>query len=78
MSYWISETGTNRMPGNVKSFYCDFRSDIPKLPKNGVKGDLSAGDTSSAQPCRYGSDCLCLEDSSVWILGKATNEWKDI
>ena len=24
------------------------------------------------------SVCLCLEDSSKWILSKATNEWKSV
>ena len=35
-------------------------------------------DTVAAYPCACGSDCMCLEDSSIWILGKDTNEWKEV
>lgn len=79
MSYWISEIGDiNRAPAGAKSFYCDFRTDIEKLPNNTDKGDLSAGDEASAQLCKYGSDCMCLEDTSLWILGKETNAWQEV
>lgn len=57
---------------------CDYRTDINKLPRIGIEGKKQDGDTVSSTPCSCGSDCLCLEDSSVWVLGKDTNEWKEI
>lgn len=78
MAYWIQETRTNQNMKNYKSFMCDFRTDIEKLPRMGINGTEQEDDTVSSLPCSYGSDCLCLEDSSVWILGKETNEWKEV
>lgn len=78
MAYWVQETTTKQNMINYRSYICDFRSDIEKLPRFGIKGTDQEGDSISPQPCSYGSDCLCLEDSSVWILGKETNEWKEL
>ena len=78
MAYWVQETSNNQNMTNYRSFICDYRDDIQKLPKVGVPGEIQEGDTVSAQPCAYGSDCLCLQDSSVWILGKDTNAWTEI
>lgn len=78
MAYWVQETGTHHNHSNYKSFICDYRSDIEKLPRRDVDGEPQEGDTVSSTPCTYGSDCLCLEDSSVWILGKNTNEWQEV
>lgn len=78
MAYWVQETGTHHNSSNYKSFMCDYRSDIEKLPRVGIEGGLQEGDTVSSAPCSYGSDCLCMEDSSIWILGKDTNEWQEV
>ncbi len=78
MSYWIQETGTSHNSSNYRSFMCDFRTDIEKLPRVGVYGEEQDGDTVSSSPVSYGSDCLCLQDSSVWILGKDTNQWQEV
>lgn len=76
MAYWIQETATHHNFSNYRSFMCDYRSDIAKLPRVGVYGIQQDGDTVSSNPCSRGSDCLCLEDSSVWILG--TNDWQEV
>lgn len=76
--YWVQETGTHHNYSNYKSFICDFRTDIKKLPKQTTNGEKQKGDTVSSMPCSCGSDCLCLEDSSVWILGKETDEWQEV
>ena len=76
MAYWIDFNAESN--ANCKSFYCDYLTDINDLPRCGVEGVKQSDDTVSHKPCSYGSDCLCLEDSSVWILGKDTNEWKKI
>lgn len=78
MGYWIQETGTHQNFSNCRSFICDYLSDILKLPRVGINGEKQEGDTVSSTPCSYGSDCLCLEDSSVWVLGKDTNEWQEV
>lgn len=78
MAYWIQETGTHHNSSNYRSFICDYRSDIAKLPKQNTYGEKQEGDTVSSMPCSCGSDCICLEDSSVWILGKDTDEWQEV
>lgn len=78
MAYWIQKKGSTLEMSGYKSFMCDYRSDINKLPKKGIKGERQDDDTISDNPCVYGSDCFCLEDGSVWILGKDTNTWKEI
>ena len=77
MAYWIQETGKNSN-SSIRSFYCDYRSDVQKLPRAGINGLSQEDDNVSSKPCSHGSDALVLEDSSVWILGKDTNEWKEI
>lgn len=76
MAYWIDFNAESS--ANCKSFYCDYTTDIDQLPRYGIAGVKQDNDTVSHLPCSYGSDCLCLEDSSVWILGKDTNEWRKI
>lgn len=78
MAYWVQEIGTHHNFSNYRSFMCDYRSDITKLPRVNIEGEQQNGDTVSSIPCAYGSDCLCLEDSSVWILGKDTNRWQEV
>lgn len=78
MAYWIQETSTIQNRSGYKSFMCDYRTDINKLPRVGIEGEKQEDDSTASYPCSHGSDCLCLEDSSVWILGKDTNEWKEI
>ena len=78
MAYWIQEPQTTQNDSEYRSFMCDFRADIDKLPKKGIKGEVQADDSTVSLPCAAGSDCMCLEDSSLWILGKETNEWKEM
>lgn len=78
MAYWIQGLRTVQNMINYKSFMCDYRSDIEKLPRFEIKGEEQKDDTSSSAPCSYGSDAFVLEDSSVWILGKDTNKWKEV
>lgn len=78
MAYWIQEISTTQNMSNYRLFHCDYRSDIDKLPKFGIEGELQENDTISHKPCSYGSQALVLQDSSTWELGKATNEWKEL
>lgn len=75
MSYWIYDIGDKNNP-NCKSFRCDYLSDIKKLPTRLKKGAVQNGDTVSSFEAAPGSDCLCLEDSSIWVLGNEKDEWK--
>lgn len=78
MAYWVQEVGTKHNLSNYRSFICDYRSDIAKLPTQHRQGEPQKDDTISSMPCSYGSDCLCLEDSSVFILGKDTDTWMEV
>lgn len=75
MAYWVMPSNNST---NCKSFICDYRTDIEKLPRTGIHGEHQENDTVSSLPCSYGSDCFCLEDASVFILGKDTNMWKEV
>lgn len=55
---------------------CDYLSDIKKLPRVGIEGEKQENDTVSSSPCAHGSECICLENSTTWILSKDTNTWK--
>lgn len=72
MAYWIVQT--NRY-NNSKYYQCDFISDISKLPTLKKEGEKQEGDTISSYCCAPGSQCLCQEDSSIWLLGKDTDNW---
>lgn len=78
MAYWVQETGTHHNFSNYRSFICDYRTDINKLPRVGIEGAKQEGDTVSSAPCAYGSEAFVLEDSSVFILGKDTNSWQEV
>lgn len=76
MAYWIDPNAENKQ--NCRSYYCDYTTDIDLLPRYGIKGAEQENDTVAPMPCNYGSECVCLEDATVWILGKDTNEWKQL
>ena len=79
MAYWVQETATNGTNnGGCKFYMCDTKADVKKLPKAGVRGEVQETNPNDSDPCSCGSTCLCLEDTSVWVLGKETNEWKEI
>lgn len=78
MAYWIQKTSNSHNMINYRYFICDYINDIKQLPRFGINGSEQEKDTISPLPCAYGSDCLCLEDSSKWVLSKDTNEWKKI
>ena len=75
IAYWIQETGTYHNYTNYRKFMCDYLSDIRKLPRVGIEGEKQKNDTVSSSPCAHGSECICLENSTTWILSKDTNTW---
>lgn len=62
MAYRIIKNG-DTTPGSVVEIIADELTDIAELP--------------TADEVGVGSDCLCLEDSSVRILGN-DGEWHQI
>ena len=54
---------TNQKPGYLKSFQVDTRLDVMDLPV--------------APETALGSDCLVIEDSSIWLLN-SENIWKEL
>lgn len=72
MSYWVVK---NNSYNNSKYFQCDYISDIEKLPTITNEGVKQNNDTVSCYRCAPGSQCLCQEDGSIWLLGKDTNSW---
>ena len=74
MAYWVNEKGTNES-ANVKSFYCDYESDIAKLPTNTKEGVKQDGEPHAHLRTKYGSDCFVIASGNVYILGKDTDAW---
>lgn len=72
MAYWIVKTNNYN---NSKYFQCDFASDIDDLPTYKQDGKKQENDTISSNKCAPGSQCLCHEDGSIWLLGKDTCKW---
>jgi len=74
MAYWVHEAG-NKNNSLWRFFQCDFISDVNNLPTTTKEGQPQPNDTVCKNKCAPGSQCLCLEDSSVWFLGKDTDKW---
>lgn len=72
MAYWIVKTNNY---SNTKFFQCDYISDIKDLPTYTREGKKQQNDTICNHMCAPGSQCLCQEDGSVWLLGKDTDNW---
>lgn len=74
MSYWIQDAGSKNS-SLWRFFMCDYLSDIVNLPTANTEGQPQANDTVCKNKCCPGSQCYCLQDSSLWVLGKDTNAW---
>lgn len=79
MAYWIQEYGSDATARkDWRMYHCDYRTDINKLPLNDREGVQQGNDTISYTKAKYGDQCLCLEDSSVWELRNEPNDWKEL
>lgn len=74
MAYWIHESG-NKNNYLWRFFMCDSISNINDLPTAQKEGIPQKNDSVSKYRCSPGSQCLCLEDRSIWILGKENDRW---
>ena len=74
MAYWIRKAG-HKHSLLWRFFLCDHLSDIQLLPTVNRDGQPQQDDPVCCHKCYPGSKCLCLEDGSVWILGKETDKW---
>lgn len=74
MAYWIHESG-NKNNSLWRFYQCDYVSDLANLPTATKEGIPQPNDTVCKNKCAPGSQCLCQEDGSVWLLGKDTDKW---
>lgn len=74
MAYWVHESG-NKNNSLWRFYQCDYLSDISDLPTATREGRPQLNDTVSKNKCAPGSQCICQEDGSVWLLGKDTDKW---
>ena len=75
--YWINESETVKGSSKQVSFYCDTTSDIPNLPTSQASGVKQGNNDVSCLPCDKGSSCLCIGDSSFWILN-SSDVWTEV
>ena len=75
MAYWLNSNAERALNGQ-KSYYCDSPEDITDLPTNLNEGK-NMGDSVTHRKCNPGSFCLCIGDSSGWMLD-STGEWKEM
>lgn len=79
MGYWIHEYGgQDKNRKNWRMYHCDYRADINNLPKNDSEGVPQEGDDVAHTKAKFGDQCLCLEDSTLWELRKEPNDWKEL
>lgn len=76
MAYWIQSIGSpqNGENPNRKLFYADTAADINNLPTAQNEG-TPQGDLTSHEKCAFGSSCLCLETSDLYVLSKDDDSW---
>lgn len=75
--YSLTKLGNNMNSDGVREFIADTLDDVQKLPRLKTEGTQQGGDSTSNDCVMAGSTCLCLEDSSVWILGN-DDKWKEL
>lgn len=75
MAYWLDESSeTNNMGSSrQKDFYCDSSEDIVNLPTSTHEG-VPQGDTVTHKKVDKGSSCLCMGESSLYMLN-SDDEW---
>ena len=75
MAYWLNHN-TEYIPAGQRDYFCDDRQDIADLPTNLHEGKKME-DSVTHKICDPGSFCLCIEDSSGWILN-SRGVWKEV
>ena len=75
MAYWLDHN-IEYVPGGQKSYYCDSSADIADLPTSSNEG-TPMNDSVTHLKCEPGSFCLCIGDSSGWILN-SEDVWTEV
>lgn len=66
--FWIQENGKDKNNRDYRLFYAEFASDLPLLPTDKKEGTQVDGNSSANYKCALGSECLCIENSNLYIL----------
>ena len=75
MAYFLDHN-VEYLPGGQKSYFCDTASDVADLPTSSAEG-ANMGDSVTHLKCAPGSFCLCIGDSSGWILN-SEDQWIEV
>lgn len=75
MAYWIDHNNSYVPAGQI-SYMCDDSSDIPDLPTSSAEGKPMS-DSVTHKKCKAGSFCLCIGDSSGWMLN-SQDQWVEV
>ena len=75
MAYWLDESSDANNMGSTKQkdFYCDSSADISDLPTSQHEG-VPQGDTVTHKKVDKGSSCLCIGDSTLYMLN-SEDQW---
>ena len=78
--YWINTGDPGKLQSSERQipFWADYVEDVGNLPRVDIPGVQQGDDTVSCKPVDAGSMCTVIENSSVWVLGKADNEWHQL
>ena len=74
MAYWFDDLITSNATGGTRQidFYCDTAADIADLPTSEHEG-VNQGDTVTHKKVDKGSSCLCIGNSSLYMLDSNDN-----
>lgn len=75
MAYWI-DYNNSYVPSRQMSYMCDTTSDIADLPTSSNEGAIMNDDVTH-KTCKEGSFCLCIGDSSGWMLN-SQDQWVEV
>lgn len=74
--FWVQENGLNKNNTGYKLFYAELESDIALLPTHSKEGLQDGHDSTANHKCALGSECLCIENSNLYIL--TTSGWTEV
>lgn len=73
--FWIQRLGMNNSP-EYRFYNAEFTTDLDNLPTHLHNGNQISGDTTANKKCALGSECLCFENKTRYVL--SNNGWQEI